>query len=156
MYSVESPDPGQDKALVEGLQRQPEFCPGDIQTKHSKDVALQPLFFFFLITIQLYKHQSSSRISSVQSLSRVRLFVTSWTAACQASLPITNSRSLLKLMSKESVMPYNHLILCRPLLLPPSVIPSIRVSSNELVLPSGGQSIEVSASASVLPLNSQD
>ena len=71
---------------------------------------------------------------SVQLLSHVRLFVTPWTAACQASLSITNSQSLLKLMSIESVMPSNHLILCRPLLLPPSIFPSIRVFSNELVL----------------------
>ena len=72
--------------------------------------------------------------SSVQLLSHVQLFTTSWTAACQASLSITNSRCLLKLMSIELVMPSNHLILCRPLLLPPSVFPSIRVSSNESVL----------------------
>ena len=72
--------------------------------------------------------------SSVQSLSCVRLFVTSWTAAHQASLPITNSRSLLKLMSIESVMPSNHLILCHLLLLLPSIFPSIRVFSNESVL----------------------
>ena len=73
-------------------------------------------------------------LCSVQSLSLVQLFVTPWTASCQASLSITNSRSLLKLMSIESVMPSNHLILCRPLLLPSSVFPSIRVFSNESVL----------------------
>ena len=73
--------------------------------------------------------------SSVQSLSRVRLFPTPWTAACQASLSITNSSwSLLSLMSIESVMPSNHLILCCPLLLLPSIFPSIRVSSSESVL----------------------
>ena len=72
--------------------------------------------------------------SSVQSLSCVRLFVTPRTAARQASLSITNSRSSLKLKSMESVMPSNHLILCRPLLLPPSIFPSIRVFSNESVL----------------------
>ena len=66
--------------------------------------------------------------------SRVQLFVTPWTAAHQASLSITISQNLLKLMSIESVMPSNHLILCRPLLLPPSIFPSIRVFSNELVL----------------------
>ena len=75
------------------------------------------------------------RISqSVQSLSCVQLFVTPWTAAPQASLSITNSQSLLKLMPIKLVMPSNHLILCRPLLLPPSVIPSIRVFSKESVL----------------------
>ena len=72
--------------------------------------------------------------SSVQSLSCVQLFATSWTAACQASLSITNSRSLLKLMSIASVMPSNHLILWHPLQLPPSIFPSIRVFSNELAL----------------------
>ena len=77
----------------------------------------------------------SSQFSSVQSFHRVQLFTTPWTAACQASLFITNSRSLLKLMSIESVMPSNHLILCHPLLLLPSIFPSIRVFSNESVLP---------------------
>ena len=72
--------------------------------------------------------------SSVQSLSRFRLFVTPWTAACQTSLSITNSQSLLKLMSIELVMPSNHLILCRLLLLLPSILPSIRVFSSESVL----------------------
>ena len=75
-----------------------------------------------------------SIISSVQSFSHVRLFATSWTAAHQASLSITNSQSLLKLMAIESVMPSNHLILCHPLLLLPSIFPSIRVFSNESVL----------------------
>ena len=74
------------------------------------------------------------QFSSVQSLSCVRLFATPRTAAHQASLSTTNSWSLLKLMSIESVIPSNHLILCRPLLLPPSIFPSIRVFSNELVL----------------------
>ena len=73
-------------------------------------------------------------LSSVQSLSRVWLFVTPWTVARQASLFINNSQSLLKLMSIESVMPSNHLIFCRPLLLLPSIFPSIRVFSNESVL----------------------
>ena len=72
--------------------------------------------------------------SSVQLLSHVRLFVTPWTAACQASLSITNSQSLLKLMSIESLMPSNHLILCCPLLLLPSIFPSIKVFANESVL----------------------
>ena len=73
-------------------------------------------------------------IGSVQSLSHVRLFVTPWTAARQASLSITNSSSLLKLMATESVMPSNHLILCCPLLSLPSIFPSIRVFSNESAL----------------------
>ena len=74
------------------------------------------------------------RISSVQLLSHVQLFVTPWTAARQASLSITNSPTLFKLTSTESVMPSNHLILCRPLLLTP-VPPSIKVFSNESTLP---------------------
>ena len=73
--------------------------------------------------------------SSVQSFSHVRLFATPWTAACQASLSITNSWSLLKLMSIKLVMPSNHLILCCPLLLLPSIFPSIKVFSKESVLP---------------------
>ena len=73
------------------------------------------------------------QFSSVQLLSHVRFFATPWTAARQASLSITNSRSLLKLMSIESVMPSNHLILCYPLL-PPSIFPSTRVFSTESVL----------------------
>ena len=70
---------------------------------------------------------------SVQSLSHVQLFATPWTRACQTSLSITNSRNLLKLMSIESVIPSNHLILCLPLCLLPSIFPSIRVFSNESV-----------------------
>ena len=75
-----------------------------------------------------------SQFSSVQLLSHVRLFETPWTAAHQASLSITNSLSLLKLMSVESVMPSNHFILCLPLLFLPSIFPSIRVFSNESAL----------------------
>ena len=76
----------------------------------------------------------SVQVSSVQSLSHVRLFVTPWAEAFQASLSLTNSQNLLKLMSFESVMPSNHLILCSPLLLLLSIFPSIRVFSNESVL----------------------
>ena len=76
----------------------------------------------------------SYRVSSVQSLSRVQLFVTPWITARQASLSITNSQNLLKLTSIESVMPSSHLILCRPLLLLPPIPPSIRVFSNESTL----------------------
>ena len=80
---------------------------------------------------------SSSRLSvnSIQSLSRVQLFATPWTAVRQVSLSITNSWSLFRLIPIESVMPSNHLILCRPLLFPPSIFPSIKVFSNESVLP---------------------
>ena len=80
------------------------------------------------------EQQGEDVFSSVQLLSCVRCFATPWTAACQATLSITNSWSLPKLMSIESVMPSNHVILCRPLLLPPSIFPSIRVFSNESVL----------------------
>ena len=83
---------------------------------------LSPCFFLY------------TEFSSVQSLSCLQLFATPWTAAHQASLSITNSQSLLKLMSIESVMPSNHLSLCCPLLLLPSTFPSIRVFSNESVL----------------------
>ena len=88
---------------------------------------------------------------SVQLLSCVRLFATPWTAACRASLSITNSQSLLKLMSIELVLPSNHLILCCPLLLLPSIFPSITVFSSESVLCI--RWLKYSASASVLPVN---
>ena len=93
------------------------------------------------------------RFSSV--LSRVWLFVTPWTAACQASLSITNSQSWLKLMSIKMVMPSNHLIFCRPHLLLPSIIPSNRAFPSQFFA-SGGLNIGVSASASVLPMNIQN
>ena len=85
-------------------------------------------------TIYLKTNLLKQNYSSVQSLSHVWLFATPWTAARQASLSITNSQSLLKLMSITMVMPSNHLILCHPLLLPPSIFPIIRVFSNESVL----------------------
>ena len=84
--------------------------------------------------LKITREKKFLQFSSVQSLSRVRLFATPWTAACQPSLSITNSWSLLKLMSIELVMPSNHLILCHPLLLPPSIFPSIRVFSSESLL----------------------
>ena len=94
--------------------------------------------------------------SSVQLLSHIWLFVTPWTAACQASLSITNSCSLLKLMSIELVMSSNHLVLCPPLLLLPSIFPSIRSFPVSQFFASGGQSIGPSASASALPMNIQN
>ena len=99
---------------------------------------------------------SSVLFSSVQSLSRVWLSATPWTAACQASLSITNSRSSLKLTSIESVMPSSHLILCHPLLLLP---PTLQASESFPMSPLfawGGQSTGVSALASFLPKNTQD
>ena len=85
-------------------------------------------------TFKIYSYSYFQIFSSVQLFSHVRLFATPWTAAHQAFLSITNSQGLLKFMSIETVMPSNHLILCCPLLLPPSIFPSIRVFSNELVL----------------------
>ena len=107
-----------------------------MKSKNLTDTQFSPFFIF----------------SSVQLLSRVWLSATPWTTARQPSLSFTNSQRLPKLMSIESVMPSNHLILCRPLLLLPSVSPNIRVFQNE----SGGQNIGVSASTSVLPMNIQD
>ena len=88
-----------------------------------------------MLSLHVVDHMNWPQFSSYQSLSHVLLFATTWMTACQASLSITNSRSLLKLMSIELVMPSNHLILSRPLLLLPSVFPSIRVFSNESALP---------------------
>ena len=95
-----------------------------------------------------------SLISSVQSLSHVWLFVTPWTAACQASLSITNSQCLLRLI--ESVMPFNHLILCHPLLPHLQFFPASGSFQMSQFFPSGGQNIRVSDSTSVLPMNIQD
>ena len=88
----------------------------------------------YIVCPDCHKKISSVQFSSVQLLSHVRLFLTPWTAACQASLSITNSRSLLKLMSIKSVMSSDHLILCYPLLLLPSIFLSIRAVSHESVL----------------------
>ena len=98
----------------------------------------------------------SFSFSSVQSLSRVSLFATSWIAACQASLSITNSRSPSKPMSIELMMPSNHLILCHPLSSYPQSFPASGSFSMSQLFTSGGQSIGVSASTSVLPMNTQD
>ena len=94
--------------------------------KRSSFFPIQP---FLIVMLPL-----KGKFNSIQSLSRVRLFVTLWTSAHQASLSITSSQSLLKFMFIESVMPSNYLILCHPLLLLPSIFPSIRVFSSELVL----------------------
>ena len=91
--------------------------------------------------------------TSVQLLSHVRLFVTPWTTSHQSTI---KSRSSPNLMSIEAVMTFNHLILCHPLFLLPSIFPSIKAFSNESVLPISGQSIGVSASTSVLPINTQE
>ena len=93
-----------------------------------------PAELFQILNNDAVRVLHSVQYSSIQSLSRVRLFVTPWTAARQTSLSITNSWTLLKLMPIESVMPSNHLLLCRPPLLSPSIFPTIRVFSNESVL----------------------
>ena len=101
-------------------------------------------------------HMLVFQFSSVQSLSLVQFFVTPWITARQTSLSITNSWSSLKFMSIESVMLSSHLIICHPLILLPPIPPIIRVFYNESTLHIGGQSIGFSASASVLPKNTQD
>ena len=102
------------------------------------------------------RYLTEMSFSSVQSLSCVWFFATPWNATCQASLFINNSQSLLKLITIKSMIPSNHLILCCPLLLLPSIFPNIRVFSNESVLPNRCQSIGASTSASVLALNIQN
>ena len=94
--------------------------------------------------------------SSVQSLSHVQLFASPWTSVCQAFLSITNSQRLLKLMSIESVMPSNHLILCRPLCSCLQSFPALGSFAMSNFFASGGQSIGTSASATILPTNIQD
>ena len=115
------------------MESQSQFC---VQLKKgSWIVSLYPVSLFeSILELKLWFNQDLIVfglfiISSVQLLSCVQLFATPWTAAHQASLSIISSRSLLKLMSIESVMPSNHLILCGPLLFPPSIFPSIRVFS---------------------------
>ena len=99
---------------------------------------------------------TTKQLSSIQSLNRVQLSATPFTAACQASMSITNSWNLLKLMPMESVRLSNHLILCCLLLLLPSILPSIRVFQLSQLFASCGQSIGVSASTLVIPMNTQD
>ena len=113
---------------------------------------------FLLYIWALYSPKLGAKMPLVlvSQFSRVRLFATPWIAAHQASLSITNSRSLLKLMSIKSVMPSNHLILCCPLPLLPPIPPSIRSFPVSQFFTSGSQSIGVTASASVLPMNTQD
>ena len=129
----------------------------------SKDIILptkvclvKPMVFLVVMYgCESWTIKKAVQFSSVQQFSHVQLFVTPWTTACQASLSITNSHSLPKVMSIELVMPSNHLILCYPLLLLSSIFPSIRVFKMSQLSASGGQSIGVSASTSVLTLNSQ-
>ena len=125
--------------------------------RHNLKASILWLSAFFMVQLS-HPYMTTGKtiaFSSVQSLSHVQLFATPWPAALQASLSITHSWRLLELMSIELVMPSNHLMLCCPLLLLPSIFPSIRVFGYQLFT-SGGQSIGVSASTSVLPMNTQD
>ena len=118
----------------------------------------QSLLFLNFVAFETFKYLcfSSFKVNVVvQSPSCVWLFAIPWTAAHQASLSIIKSQSLLKLKSTELVRPFNHLILCCPLFLLPSIFPSIRVFTSESVLRIRWPSIGVSASASVLPMNIQ-
>ena len=115
---------------------------------------MQQIFVYKICILQLNYQIHRCVLSSVQSLSCVWLFVTPWTAARQASLSITNSRSLLKLMSIESVMLPNHLVLCHPLSCPQS-FPTSRSFLKSQLFASGGQSVGASASVSVLPVTIQ-
>ena len=123
---------------------------------------LKKIFFIvvellYIVVLVSAVEQSESAISVHQfSCSVLSDSVTPWTAACQTSLSITNSWSLLKLMSIESVMPSNHLLLCHPLLPLPSIVPKIRSFPRSQFFASDGQSIGVSISASVLPMSIQD
>ena len=136
---------------MQSTPKQRELCSPSLKVEYlqkSFEIFLYGRFVSPLQLTNIFNHQS------VQSFSRVPLFVIPWTAARQASLSITNSQSLLKLTSIESVMPSNHLILCCPLLLPSSFPASGSFLVSQLFT-SGGQSIGVSASASVLPMNIQ-
>ena len=106
--------------------------------------------------LDLSSYDFTIQFTSIQLLSHVRLFATPWTATHQASVSIINSWSPPKAMSILSVMPYNHLILCRPLLLLPSIFPSIRSFPMSRLVTSDGQRTGVSASTSVFPMNIQD
>ena len=137
---------------MQSTPKQRELCSPSLKVEYlqkSFEIFLYGRFFSPLQLTNIFNHQS------VQSLSRVPLFVIPWTAARQASLSITNSQSLLKLMSIEPVMPSNHLILCCPFLLLPSSFPASGSFLVSQLFTSGGQSIGVSASASVLPMNIQ-
>ena len=131
--------------------------------KASQEMSVFSLYFcvFSKLSPGQYFCNQENCPASVQSLSHVRLFATPRIAARQASLSITNSRSLLKLLSIELVMPSNRLILCHPLLLLPSILPLHKMLASgsfkmSQFFASSGQSIGVSASASVLPMNIQD
>ena len=120
------------------------------------DIMKGPWMPEFMFWMEIFLKGDGHSINSIHSLSCVQLFVTPWTAACQASPSITNSRSSPKLMSIELVMPSSHLILCHPLLLLPSIFLSIRVFSKLSVLHIKWPKFGVLTSASVLPINIQN
>ena len=129
------PDPP--RQALESRHAVPRFCFPDFHRCTQVDLSLSLVFLLlgFSLHVRFLFHLVLVAFSSVHSLSRVRLFVTSWTTVHQASLSITNSGSSPRLMFIESVMPSNNLILCHPLLFLPSIFPSIRVFSNESALP---------------------
>ena len=115
----------------------PHFTYGEAEAQRSSNLFKVTQLMWgenWILVVWFHSLYSSDQIKSHQSLSRVRLFAAPWIAARQASLSLTNSQSSLRLMSIESVMPSNHLILCHPLLLLPPISPSIRVFSNEPTL----------------------
>ena len=128
-----------------------EHVPAHLKSTPEKNARKQLPYLIHHLEMKKFK----TKPCSVQSLSRVRLFATPCIAARQASLPITNSQSSLRLASIESVMPSSHLILCHPLLLLPPIPPSIRVFSNSQLFAWSGQSTGVSALASFPPKKSQ-
>ena len=135
-----------DLGSIPGLGRSPGEGKGyhcSILAWRIHRVGYDCMTFTLLSLVPQLSNDMISSVSSVQSLSRVQLFETPWTVAHQASLSITNSRSSLKPMSIESVMPSNHLILCRPLLLPPSILPASGSFQMSPFSASGGQSIRV-------------
>ena len=146
-FLVLYPSPSSRQSLTHFLS--PQICLW--QTVHINRILYYVVFYDGHLSLR-----TTHSCCSVQLLSCFRLFANPWTAASQTSLSITNSWSMLKLMSIELVMPSSHLILCRPLLLLPPSLPSIRVFSNESDLHIDGQSIGVSASTSVFPVNIQD
>ena len=132
------------------------LCSSSLSAYLSLDIS-KDTWSAFLCPVSLASCHCSPQFSSVQFSCLVTSdSATPWTATRQASLSVTNSQSLLKFMSMDSVMPSNHLMLCHPLLLLPSIFPSIRVFIMSQFFTSGGQSIGVSASASALPMIIQD
>ena len=154
-------------SLLQGIFQSQESNPGPLHCKwiisNGFNITIHVRISIFVNNVNINSSLSSIeklffciQSSPVQSLSRVQLFATPWITACQASLSITNSGSLLKPTSIKSVMPSNRLILCRPLLLLPQSLPASGSFPMSQLFAWGGRSTGVSASASVLPMNTQD